>query len=91
MEHFQKLKVANEILEYLNGNTDCGLFPIKPQMYRKAPNWRKGATLQSGVKEITITELMQLSDTELIDLQNKVRAAQKAKQAKTRNERYFLK
>lgn len=91
MTNTEKLKIVNELLPFLNSNKDCKLFPRKASLIANLKPWHKGATLQNGVKEITVAELMALNDNDLIELQKKVFTAQKAKEAATRQARYHLK
>lgn len=89
MTHDQKTIIATDLLQFLNSNKDCGLFPRKASMFAKLKPWQKGATIQSSsTKEITIAELMALSDNDLLDLEKKVIAAKKAKEVKKRTEGY---
>jgi hypothetical protein len=87
MTNIEKLKIVNELLPFLNSNKDSGLFPRKASMFAKLKPWQKGATLQSA-KEITIAELMALSDSDLLDLEKKVVAAKAAKEVKKRQQGY---
>jgi len=81
-----RLLIANEIFDYNSQNCQ------KPTMYHRGKMWLIGAKLQSSktdISNISITELLELSDAELLELQTKVQTAKKAKDAKTRQSRFF--
>lgn len=88
LSYEQRQIIAKEIFEYNSQNSQ------KPTMHYRGKNWLAGATLQSPkteINNISIAELLELSDAELLELQSKVQTAKKAKEVKTRQERYFLK
>lgn len=87
----QRKSIAIELLPFLKINPDYYTLKRVPSMWNAGKPWQAGARMQGGVKELTVSELMELSDAELLELQKKVLTAQKAKEVKTRQSRYFLK
>jgi len=84
-------EIATELLPFLKENPDYYTLKRVPTMYSTGKLWTNKGRMHAGVKNITLSELMELSDAELLELQKKVFTAQKAKQAATRQSRYFLK
>lgn len=84
----ERRKIANEILPYLKQNPELYQPKRAAAMYHVGKSWRVGATASQELKKITISELMELSDLEILDLEKKVLTAKKAKEIKKRTESY---
>jgi hypothetical protein len=82
--------IAAEILPFLKLNPEFYQLKRATMIHNGKP-WHAGAKMQGGAKELTVLELMELSDAELLELQKKVFTAQKAKEIKSKNERFYLK
>lgn len=87
----ERKDLAAYLLPFVNGDFRQLYKPKNATMYHAGKPWHAGARASQELKKIKISELMQLSDAELLELQNKVQTAKKAKEVKTRQERYFLK
>lgn len=95
--------LAKEVLRYLIANPRSGIFTPAPKAERTARLYATGKPWQqSGAKmhqqktvpeitEVTLSELLTLSDGELLELHKKVENAIKVKRIQTRQSRYFLK
>lgn len=85
LSHTEREAIANEIFDYQNS------FKNTATMFRPHRKLFPNLGITEDVERLRVSELMKLTDTELLELKDKVQAAQKAKEVKTRQSRYFLK
>jgi len=92
--------LAKEVLRYLIANPQSGIFTPTPKAERTArlhatgKPWQSGARMQQQkpeIKEVTLSELLALTDGEILDLHKLVEKAIAAKRVATRQARYHLK
>lgn len=92
LTEIERKNLATYLLPYVNGDYRELYQPKRASMFHKGKPRLGGAKLQSSktdISNISITELLELSDAELLELQTKVQTAKKAKEAKTRQSRFF--
>lgn len=80
MTHNEKAIVAKEIFDYLELNPEFATEIRKTKRFNKT-TVKASMIYGGGIKEITMSELLALSDVELEALQTKLNAAKAAKKA----------
>lgn len=91
LTEIERKEIAAYLLPWVNGDYRELYQPKRASMFHKPKSWHAGAKASQELKEIKISELMDLSDAELLELQNKIEHAKLQKSVKTRQSRYFLK
>lgn len=87
----ERKEIAAYLLPWVNGDYRELYQPKRASMFHKPKQWHAGSKASQELKEIKVSELMQLSDSELQELKEKIDKAKAANAVKTRQSRYFLK
>lgn len=87
----ERKDLAAYLLPFVNGDLRQLYQPKRAAMFHDGKPWHAGARASQELKKIKISELMQLSDSELQELKLKIDKARAANTVKTRQARYFLK